>query len=211
MSAPESEPGGSERVYWRRLLSEDPASVSKRTLAMFDQQTETFVLSVLDKRYAVRARDQTVRHTDGSIDDVGWDVRLLTLAYLTGATEDPLTGRWVSPVGFSGGDLFFSSSAHDLEFADLLRVLKSPQEFLTVGDRIGGTREKVGDASLVLQTLPRLPILLIYWQGDEELPSKISALVDESARHHLAIDGMWLAIKVSEKRILQMATSLRGC
>jgi hypothetical protein len=56
----------------------------------------------------------------------------------------------------------------------------------------------------VLHTLPRIPILFIYWAGDTELPSRISVLVDESARNHLAIDGLWLAIRVSEKRLLQV-------
>jgi len=58
---------------------------------------------------------------------------------------------------------------------------------------------------LCFRVCPGIPILFIYWAGDEELPPKIPVLVDESARSHLAIDGLWLAIRVSGKRLLREA------
>jgi hypothetical protein len=163
---------------------------------------------VVDLTYAITPKNQTIlpKVAVGS-SEVDWDVRLLILAYLTGATETPVAGKWVSPIGFSGGDLFFSSDAHNLDFAQLLLTFESPEDFLRAGQKIGGKGDGMGDSSFVLQSLPRIPILFIYWAGDEELPSKISVLVDESARSHLAIDGLWLAISVSEKRLLQAAKS----
>ena len=168
------------------------------------------MLSVVDLRYMIAPGTQTiVPEVAAGSSSVDWDIRLLILAYLTGATETSLVGKWVSPIESSGGDLFFSSSAHNLNFAELLVTFKSPEDFLSAGQKIGGKIDRVGDSSFVLRTLPRIPILFIYWAGDEELPSKISVLVDESARSHLAIDALWLAIRVSEKRLLKVAKSNR--
>ena len=160
-------------------------------------------MRVVDLGYNIAPTTQTILCEDTDSSNVSWEIRLLILAYLTGASGNPLAGKWVNPIEFSGGDLFFSSSAHNLDFAELLHAFKSPEVFLKAGQRIGASKEKIGDSSFVLQTLPRIPILFIYWAGDEELPSKISVLVDKSARSHLAVDGLWLAMKVAEKRLLQ--------
>jgi len=203
-----SERGAGEIAYWRVLLGQDPASLCRRTLATWDIEKGAYMLRVLDVCYMIAPRTQTivpeVAAGSGSVD---WDIRLLILAYLTAATEISLVGKWVSPIEFSGGDLFFSSNAHNLNFAELLLTFKSPEDFLSAGQKIGGKIDTVGDSSFVLRTLPRIPILFVYWPGDEELPSKISVLVDESARSHLAIDALWLAIRVSERRLLQVGKS----
>jgi len=200
----------SEDVYWRVLLRRDPASVCRSTLAAFDHQKAAYMLRVVDLNYAIATKTRTIFSVAASGRDsgnVGWDIRLLILAYLAGATETSVTGRWVSPMGFSGGDLFFSSDAHNLRFTELLRTFESPENFLRAGQKVGGKRDAIGDSSFVLQTLPRIPMLFIYWVGDDELPSKISLLVDESAVSHLAIDGLWLAIRVSENRLIAAVSS----
>ena len=191
-------------------MSQDPASLCRRALATFEPEKEIYMLRVADLTYAIDLRSRAIvpDAATGS-NDVDWHTRLLVLAYLTGATETSLVGRWASPIDFSGGDLFFSSNSHNLAFTELLLSFKSPEVFFRAGQKIGGKAYTIGDSSFVLPTLPRIPILFIYWAGDEELPSKISVLVDESARSHLAIDGLWLAIKVSEKRLLQVAESDR--
>jgi hypothetical protein len=198
----------SEEVYWKAILRQDPVSLCRRALAASDLHKDIYTLRVVDVNYVIDPRTQTIASaiaTNSNSGAVSWDVRLLILAYMTGATEVQLVGKWVSPVGFSGGELFFSSDAHNLAFGELLLAFKSPEDFLNAGLKVGGKKDAPGDASFVLQTLPRIPLLFIYWAGDEELASKISVLVDESAINHLAIDGLWLAIKVSEKRLLAAA------
>jgi hypothetical protein len=194
-----------EDTYWKTLLNRDPISVCERTLALVGENQEAYKLNVLDRAYIIIPDSKTI------VTEVGFgsskldgDIRLLILTYLTGATTTPLQGRWVTPVEFSGGDLFFSSDAHNLAFRELLNAFNSAEDFLKAGQKLGGKKDKIGDSSFVLLTLPRIPILFIYWAGDEELPSKISVLVDESARNHLAIDALWLAIRISEKRLLEV-------
>jgi len=196
----------SETTYWEMLRTQDRASVCKRTLATFDSAKRTYTLIVADRSYEIVPETQSIvpKAAAGS-SDVDWDIRLLILVYLTGASETSLAGKWISPIELSGGELFFSSDAHNLSFTELLLTFKFPQDFIKAGERIGAKRHTIGDASFVLHTLPRIPLLFIYWAGDDEVPSKISVLVDASAPGHLAIDGLWLAIRVTEKRLLQEA------
>ncbi|MCB0147619.1 MAG: DUF3786 domain-containing protein, partial [Caldilineaceae bacterium] len=53
----------------------------------------------------------------------------------------------------------------------------------------GGEPIGVGDAGFAFRGLPRVPLALIYWQGDDEFPPRAFVLFDETACHYLPIDG----------------------
>jgi hypothetical protein len=58
---------------------------------------------------------------------------------------------------------------------------------------MGGIPADVGSASYVVWALPRLPLLVTYWLGDEDFPSSCKILFDSSATHYLPIDGCAIA------------------
>jgi hypothetical protein len=47
----------------------------------------------------------------------------------------------------------------------------------------------IGSASSIFQALPRVPLMVTYWLGDEDFPSSCKILFDECARHYLPIDA----------------------
>ena len=55
--------------------------------------------------------------------------------------------------------------------------------------KVGGTQIDVGSACFIFQALPRVPLMLMYWLGDEDFPSSCKVLFDESASHYLPVDG----------------------
>lgn len=113
----------------------------------------------------------------------------LLLYYLVTADGAPLTGRWVSfadlPDGrtynaaFQGysGDKIVKSFGLDLD------------GFKSACLKAGGKPVEVGSVSFAFQALPRVPLMLTYWLGDEDFPSSCKILFDESASHYLPIDA----------------------
>ena len=129
---------------------------------------------------------------------MGWDYKddplqdlqqALLLYYLIKADDTPLTNTWVSfadlPTGrmynraFQGysGDEVAKSFGSDLE------------GFRQACNVAGGKEISVGDASFNFQALPRVPLLVTYWLGDEDFPSSCKILFDESVHHYLPIDA----------------------
>jgi hypothetical protein len=45
--------------------------------------------------------------------------------------------------------------------------------------------QNLGDASYAFWALPRVPVLVVYWLGDEEFPSSAQILFEASACHYL--------------------------
>ena len=55
--------------------------------------------------------------------------------------------------------------------------------------RIGGDLLPLGDACFQFQALPRVPVAIIAWMGDEEFPPSYRILFDRSIAHHLPTDA----------------------
>jgi len=76
--------------------------------------------------------------------------------------------------------------------AEVERRFGHDQEgFLAAGSRLGGEKVEAGDASVQLQALPRIPVQLVLWLGDEEFPSKITILLDRLVDQHLPLDVLY--------------------
>ncbi|MGQ9834180.1 MAG: DUF3786 domain-containing protein [Candidatus Villigracilaceae bacterium] len=53
----------------------------------------------------------------------------------------------------------------------------------------GGVPLEIGEAAYRFEGLPRLPLAVTYWVGDEEFPSASKILFDASAWHYLPLDA----------------------
>lgn len=113
----------------------------------------------------------------------------LLLYYLVTAGGAPLTGRWLSfadlPDGRTYNAAFQGYSGDEIVKAFGLDL----DSFKSACSKAGGEPVEVGSASFAFQALPRVPLLLTYWLGDEDFPSSCKVLFDESASHYLPIDA----------------------
>ena len=61
---------------------------------------------------------------------------------------------------------------------------------IKVGEAFGGKKCDSGDASVVINVLPYLPITYIIWRGDDELEPSGSVLFDETAKSWLCAEDL---------------------
>lgn len=113
----------------------------------------------------------------------------LLLYYLVTADHAPSTGRWVSfadlPDGRTYNAAFQGYSGDEI----VKKFGLDLKRFRSACERTGGRSGEVGSASFIFHALPRLPLMVTYWLGDEEFPSSCKILFDESASHYLPIDA----------------------
>jgi hypothetical protein len=62
--------------------------------------------------------------------------------------------------------------------------------FKEAASRAGGEALTHGDAGFSFRPLPRVPLAVIYWVGDDEFPPNADVLFDASAGHYLSTDGL---------------------
>ena len=117
----------------------------------------------------------------------------------------PLTGQWLSfadlPDGRIYNQAFQGYSGDELVKAFQLDVAA----FKAACEMGGGVATLFGDAAYIFYALPRLPLLVNYWCGDEDFPSSSKILFDSSVSHYLPTDvcailGSMLTRKLIKKR-----------
>ncbi len=114
----------------------------------------------------------------------------LFLHYLRTADGKTLADRWVSLREIEGGQFYhqaFQGYSGD-------RVAKhfgnDIEGFRRAAERAGGERRALGDAAYSFLALPRVPLVVVYWQGDEEFSPTAQVLFDASAGHYLPVDAL---------------------
>jgi len=110
------------------------------------------------------------------------------LYYLLTADGTPLTGKWVSFADLPNGRMY-NAAFQGYSGDDVVKTFGMDLDgFKSACSKTDGSQVDIGSASFVFQALPRVPLMLTYWLGDEDFPSSCKVLFDESASHYLPID-----------------------
>lgn len=113
----------------------------------------------------------------------------MLLYYLVTADAAPLTGKWVSFADLPDGRTYNAAFQGYTGDEIVKRFDLDLQGFKSACSKVGGQPAEAGSASFIFQALPRVPLMLTYWLGDEDFPSSCRILFDESASHYLPIDA----------------------
>jgi hypothetical protein len=113
----------------------------------------------------------------------------LLLYYLLTADGAPLTGKWVSFADLPDGRMY-NAAFQGYSGDEIVKAFGVDLDsFKSACLKAGGKPVDIGNASFAFQALPRVPLMLTYWLGDEDFPSSCKILFDESACHYLPIDA----------------------
>jgi hypothetical protein len=132
-------------------------------------------------------------------------LQALFMYHLT--TSDGLApvGEWVSFADLPGGRMY-AQAFQGYSGSLLTRAFgEDGNAFRRACTAAGGRLVELGDAAFAFAGLPRVPLLVTYWQGEEEFPSTSKILFDPTATHHLPIDvcailGSMLVAKILKSR-----------
>jgi len=198
--------GGEERA-WELLASCDPRDVCARTTAEYSPDEEGYVLEVFGLPVVVDITARAMRGSDPRSEFVltkaAYFSRLSILHYLLGAQKIVPTGRLVKPEQLKAGQ-FFALGSHLLPLDQIAaRFSGDLDAFMQQAARFGGERRPYGDAAMELRPFARLPVTLIFWEGDDEFPARSSLLFDDTSELHLPADVLWSVAMLCSKVMLQ--------
>jgi hypothetical protein len=113
----------------------------------------------------------------------------LLLYYFCCADESPITGNWISFSELPNGK-FYTKAFQSYTGKELTRVFQDNLNLLIeAAASLGGAPGQMGDASFQIQALPKVPLLVVYWLGDEDFPSSSQILFDANANRFLPTDA----------------------
>ena len=124
------------------------------------------------------------------------------LAYARSPIET--TAKWVSLEEIPSGGTLVYPACHKNSIVGLIKTFgHQSQQLLACANALGGQPASFGDASAIFQAFPEIPLCVIVWEGDEEVPANATVLYDPSIERLLHIEsviglGMYLASKLKQ-------------
>jgi hypothetical protein len=187
-----------------QLSSKDPATLAAHTGARLEfhaGQETRLVFHLLGEELSLRLPDYEIVSPSGPPPTELY--QLLALYYFVQADGAPLSGRWISFAELPDGR-FYNPAFQGYTGAELGRAFGNDLPALErAANHLNGIAQSTGDRSYTFEVLPRLPILLVYWSGDEDFPAACQLLFDDSASHYLPTDGCAITGNLLTRQLLK--------
>ena len=128
-----------------------------------------FEISLIDSKEKVHVRD-----------------KILILRYLVQAKGSPPANRLVTMKELPDGRNYFRTFSQRAIKPILDNFSKDPSQLVDATQGLGGYKTDCGDAAVTIDALPRVPITIALWQGDEEFVPTGSMMFDASISDYLS-------------------------
>ena len=191
--------GTALELAWKRLLEKDPVSVCEGSLASYDGNLREYSLEVLGAQHRVALESRKVFGPDGK--DAIPPLPILILHYLAATAPTPLSGELISFRELEGGELYYAAYE-----GRAIRPLREkfgadPPLLLKAGEALHAKPFRLGHASLEVPLFRRIPVFVVVWAGDDEVPSSANILYDSTIRPQMHTEDVAVAASLVASKL----------
>jgi hypothetical protein len=190
---------------WEQLDKLDRQKTAERGKCQYLANPPRYFITLMNTEYVVNLSEKQIFSNLSASEPTPADFleQLCILAYLINAQDIPPANKFVGPEHLPSGQFFFRG-LHSLPTGKLEEAFgKSPKRLYEVSKKLDAKRSEFGDASIEFYALPRIPITIIIWRGDDEFEARASILFDETAGNQLPLDALGALANLAVKALLE--------
>lgn len=174
--------------FFQELEGMEPDDVCRRALCTYEHSRACFLVEAWGERYEVYPGRGEIISIDREKLPVGIEWGLVILFYLLRSQNTPIGGEWISEKDLPGGVTFFTGPHAIPTYAITDRFGNDIDGFKEVCENLGGKPIDMADAAFVFRILPRVPVAVLLWRGDDEFDAEARVLFDRTISQHLPLD-----------------------
>jgi hypothetical protein len=183
---------------WEQLEKLDCVETAQRADCEYLGYRESYSINFLNTDYIVDLIEKQIYFNDGDSlpKPAAFLEELCILAYLINAKDIQLANKLVRPESLPGGQFFFRG-IHKLPTEKLEKAFGAqPQVLLEASKKFNAQKCEYGDESISLYMLPRLPLTIVIWGGDDEFDARASILFDQTAAYQIPLDALLVSVNL---------------
>jgi hypothetical protein len=117
--------------------------------------------------------------------------KILILHYLNGSKRKDLTGELISYQDIPSAKFYLDAFNRRVKYPLIKTFGDQPDQLpLVARELFGATTSSVGDISVLIDALPKIPVTLVIWMGDEEFSTDGTILFDSSIKDILSAEDI---------------------
>lgn len=181
-------------LAWRLACQElgqidDLEAQCRRSGARYQEAEKAVVITYLNQPYLLNPSQGTISFLDKE-EEVPLPDKILLLHYFIRAKGTPLEGKLISfkeiPEGAGYFPTFYKRAIKPL----VASFGSEPHRLVEMARLLGGDKADYGDAAATLNALPRVPLTLVLWRGDEEFPPEGNIMFDHTISDYLPTEDI---------------------
>jgi len=192
---------------WSQIEKIDGPQTALRAQCRFEPSDHAgkFIITFLNRSYIIDLDKKLIFPEDASPDESADFIEQLSiLAYLIGAKDKPLQNKLVKAETLATGEFFFRGP-HQMPTDQLADAFgENPEKLYQAAEAFNAIKRDYGDTSVELFILPRLPITIVIWGGDDEFEARAAILFDQSAGEQLALDALGAAVNFTVSLLVKV-------
>jgi hypothetical protein len=204
------DPAETDPLLWASLQQAEPGKICRNAMVRCDGELPAYVVPFLNAEFRCFPDRELIEPVKAdSCCELDFQFYLVILHYLLESRSEGLSGKWVSEQDIPGGSLFFRGP-HQLLTRPLVKLFGTrPEVFRPAAEQLGGTPTALGDQAYRFWALPRVPLLYIFWRGDEEFEPVINIRFDATISSQFrSLDSIWALVNVVSRTLLAAGKSL---
>jgi hypothetical protein len=177
-----------------RLQSSDPAELANRSAVEYlpsdgDQSRGEFHLEMWGRPTRI-SYPEMVTQDAASGQELPTYLQAMLYYYLVTCDGTPASGQWIAFSELPDGR-FYTQAFQGYTGVPLAQAFgEDLTAFSQAAEACSGERRYAfGDMAYAFQALPRVAVMVVLWQGDEDFPSTCQVLFDASVSHYLPTDA----------------------
>ncbi len=172
------------------------------------------IVEYLNRSYQVTLPDVRLSLVDNK-EEIPIRDKILILHYLARAKGTPLANEVIAYKQLPEGSHYFPTF-HKRAIKPLTDHFgKQPHLLIDTAGKLGGYQADYGDVAVTINAFKRVPVTLVLWQGDEELPPVGNILFDATISDYLSTEDInvlceiiaWKLVKLLREGSIQSSGS----
>jgi hypothetical protein len=189
-----------ERVHFQDLSQQNPKDVCRRASCKYDDMNEHYRLCVWGREYEIFPNQLKINCLGNNTQGLHDYFYLFMIHYLLNSKEIEISNEWISEKDIPGGTTFFRGPHEIPTNLISLRFSNTINDFKKRCEELDGIPLNMADAAYCFKITPRIPVAVLYWNGDDEFQAESKILYDKTITEHLASDIIYaLAVGICER------------
>lgn len=186
-------------ALWDDLEKRAPKEAADAVGAVIEGRS--FKLPLIGIEYIVDTLGRRIRRYGDAEHPVSYQTGIVLITTLTLSSGVPPSGRMVVPQELPGGRMFFTG-AHALPTERLAKAFeRDPAGLIERAVNLGGKMIQAADTAIQVPGLPYVPLYLLLWRGEEDIPPRAVIGIDDRVHFHLDLGGVFALTNIFAARL----------
>lgn len=192
-------------IAWATIAGESPRTLAINSGSALQPGKKVLQLRLIDRECSIDLDARTIRWETDKLGAFGLHLQILVLHYLAGSGKAQLANRLATFRDFEGGAIYYPAfKARSIDM--VVREFGTKPDILRhIGDVLRAGSSGIGTVGLNVDFFPKFPIVVVLWEGDDEVPASANILFDANAGKILATEDLSVAAGALVRRLVDIS------